>query len=92
MNRLTAVQQLPYREHESRQPCLQFTAEAEAELSAFYNAIRLNNDSSLAHAAAEHWLRIFATIPIDRSSTKRSLRRVTIAAASLLFAESGRQL
>lgn len=63
------------------------TAAAEAELSAFYHAVRAHYGVSSAVAAIEHWLRAFASAPIERSHLEVSFRKVTVAAASMLAAE-----
>jgi hypothetical protein len=64
---------------------------AEAELSAFYHAVRVHNGTATAAAAAEHWLRVFASAHIDRNDPQASFRKVTIAAASLLSTEIAQQ-
>lgn len=60
---------------------------AEAELAAFYHAVRANHGSAGAAAATEYWLRAFASASIDRNNLEASFRRVTVAAASMLAAE-----
>jgi hypothetical protein len=67
------------------------TAAAEAELSAFYHAVRIHHGTAAATAATEHWLRAFAAAPIDRDNSQASFRRVTIAAASQLSADIAQQ-
>jgi hypothetical protein len=67
--------------------CHELAVAAEAELSAFYNVVLRQNGSSAANEAAEQWLQVFRSTTLDRGDLIRSLRRVTIAAASLLTAE-----
>jgi hypothetical protein len=67
------------------------TVAAEAELSAFYHAVRIHKGTAAATTAADLWLRVFATAQIDRCDQHASLRKVTIAAASLLSAENAQQ-
>lgn len=67
------------------------TIAAETELSAFYHAVRIHHGTAAASAATEHWLRAFATAPIDRNNSQASFRKVTIAAASQLSAEIAQQ-
>jgi hypothetical protein len=67
------------------------TVAGEAELSAFYHAVRIHKGTETATAAADLWLRVFATAQIDRCDSRASFRKITIAAASLLSAESAQQ-
>ncbi len=62
-------------------------AAAEAELSAFYHAVRVHYGTTNVAAATEHWLRTFASAPIDGNHLEVSFRKVTVAAAALLAAE-----
>jgi hypothetical protein len=62
-------------------------AAAEAELSAFYHAVRVHYGTTNAAAATEHWLRAFASASIDLNHLEVSFRRVTVAAAAMLAAE-----
>jgi hypothetical protein len=62
-------------------------AAAEAELSAFYHAVRVHYGTTNATAATEHWLRAFASASIDRNHLEVSFRKVTVAAAAMLAAE-----
>jgi hypothetical protein len=67
--------------------CYGLAAAAEAELSAFYTAVLRQNGTSAANEAAERWLQVFRSTTLDRDDLIRSLRRITITAASLLTAE-----
>ncbi len=60
---------------------------AEAELAAFYHAVRAEHGTENATAAAEHWLRALATAPIDRTHLQASLRKVTVRAAASLASD-----
>jgi hypothetical protein len=62
-------------------------AAAEAELSAFYHAVRVHYGTASAAVATEHWLRAFASASIDRNHLEVSFRKVTVAAAAMLAAE-----
>jgi hypothetical protein len=62
-------------------------AAAEAELSAFYHAVRIHHGTASAATATEHWLRAFASASIDRNRLEVSFRKVTVAAAAMLAAE-----
>jgi hypothetical protein len=62
-------------------------AAAEAELSAFYHAVRIHYGTASAETATDHWLRAFASVSIDRNHLEVSFRKVTVAAASMLAAE-----
>jgi hypothetical protein len=62
-------------------------AVAEAELSAFYHAVRIHYGTASAAVATEHWLHAFASASIDRNQLEVSFRKVTVAAAALLAAE-----
>lgn len=59
------------------------TDSAETELSAFYHAVRIHHGTASAEAAAEHWLRVFASAPIDRKNLKASFRKISAAAVSM---------
>lgn len=63
------------------------TSAAEAELAAFYHAVRANHGTEKAAAATEHWLRAFGSTSIDRNNLEMSFRKITVAAASMLAAE-----
>ncbi len=62
-------------------------AAAEAELSAFYQAVRVHYGTTNAAAATEHWLRAFGSASIDRNHLEASFRKVTVAATAMLAAE-----
>lgn len=64
---------------------------AEAELSAFYHAVRADYGTEHAAVATEHWLRVLATAPIDRNDLKSSFRKITVQAATLLAADVAQQ-
>ncbi len=66
-------------------------AAAEAELSAFYHAVRIHYGMASAAIATEHWLHAFASASIDRNHLEVSLRKVTVAAAALLAVETTEQ-
>jgi hypothetical protein len=67
--------------------CHGLAAASEAELSSFYTAVLRQNGTSAANEAAERWLQVFRSTTLDRDDLIRSLRRITINAASLLTAE-----
>jgi hypothetical protein len=67
--------------------CHELAVAAEAELSAFYTVVLRQNGSSAANEAAESWLQVFRSTTLDWNNLTRSLRQVTIAAASLVAAE-----
>jgi hypothetical protein len=81
----------PLKSSVCNRPSHAVTVAAEAELSAFYHAVRIHHGTAMAMAAAEHWLRAFATAHIDRNDSQASFRKVTVAAASLLSAEIAQQ-
>ncbi len=62
-------------------------AAAEAELSAFYHAVRVHYGTTSAAAATEHWLCAFSSASIDRNRLEVSFRKVTVAAAAMLATE-----
>lgn len=62
-------------------------AAAEAELSAFYHAVRIHYGTASAETATDHWLRAFTSASIDRNHLEVSFRKVTAAAAAMLAAE-----
>lgn len=65
---------------------------AEAELSAFYHAVRIHHGTANADVATEHWLRAFASASINPKNLEASFRKITVAAASMLAAEiTGKQ-
>lgn len=77
----------PFGNSAGRQSCVpgpDLATATEAELSAFYSAVKMSDGASLADAAVELWLQIFASADIDVYAPTRRLRRVTIEAASLL--------
>jgi hypothetical protein len=59
-------------------------AAAEAELSAFYAAVKMCYGTPWANAAADLWLQAFASTKIDPFALTDELRKITIAAAALL--------
>jgi hypothetical protein len=69
---------------ESCTPYEELAAAAEAELSAFYAAVRTCYGPSWANAAADFWLRAFASANIDPCALAGELRKITIAAACSL--------
>lgn len=59
-------------------------AAAEAELSAFYAAVKMCYGTSWANAAADFWLQAFASANIDPRALAGELRKITIDAACSL--------
>lgn len=60
------------------------TAAAEAELTAFYTAVKMCYGTPWANAAADLWLQAFASAQIDSGALTDELRKITIAAARSL--------
>jgi len=71
----------------SGESCISYeelAAAAEAELSAFYAAVKMCYGASWANAAADFWLRAFASPNIDPCALAGELRKITIDAACSL--------